>query len=165
MMITKTFIIDYLVDYYSTHNKAPTILNINHPFSYYHIKKYFNTWNNALSEAGLPLNRHEIIIAQCKLCSEPIAKQYKEIIRTMNDFCSHKCAAIYNNTGRKVSEATKEKIRKKLMVIRLTKCKICSLQFEYRKRKRQTCSDKCLSDLKKRNNKKKKLLIFDSDSD
>jgi hypothetical protein len=165
MTITKSFIIDYLVDYYRTHNKVPTILNINHPFSYFHVKKHFDTWNNALTEAGLPLNRYEIIITQCKLCQEPIAKQHKEIIRSNNDFCNHKCAAIYNNTGRKMSEATKEKIRQKLMVIRFTKCKICSIKFEYRKRRRQTCSDKCLSDLKKRINKKKKHLIFDSDSD
>ena len=57
-----------------------------------------------------------------------------------------------------MSEETKEKIRKKLQLIRFTNCKICNIRFQYFKRKNMTCSDKCLSDLKKFNNNKKKLI-------
>lgn len=160
--ITKENIINYLKTYYNNYNKSPIILDSSHPFKYFHIKKYFKTWNNALSEAGIPLNRHKIIITQCLLCKIPFEKQMKEIIKSNNDFCSHKCSAIFNNTGRKMSEETKEKIRKKLQLIRFTNCKICNSKFRYYKRKKMTCSDKCLSDLKKLNNKKKQELLFNN---
>ena len=58
-------------------------------------------------------------------------------------------------------EETKEKIRKKLQIIKYTNCKICKIEFSYRKRKNLTCGDKCLSDLKKLNNKKKRGLIIE----
>ncbi len=162
--ITKEYIIDYFKDYYKQHLKSPTILGI-HPFKYLHVKKLFKSWNNALSEAGIPLNRHEIIITECKQCGDIVNKQHKEIIKSNNDFCSHSCSATYNNKGRKMSNETKEKIRKKLQVIRYTNCKICKIEFRYFKRKKMTCSDRCLSELKRKINLKKKIIIEDSDSD
>ena len=161
--MNKDFILKYLKDFYFNNKRSPIILDPTHPFKYYHIKKYFNTWNNALSEAGVPLNKHDIILTQCQNCFIPINKQHKEIKKSENDFCSHKCSAIFNNTGRKMSEITKEKIRQKLQLIRFTNCKVCNIEFRYKKRKKMTCSDKCLSDLKKLNNRKKRELIFDSD--
>lgn len=165
MKITKEYIITYLKNYYYEHGKSPILVDKERPFKYYHIKKFFKTWNNALLESGLPLNRNTIIMTQCFLCNKPFNKQFKEIIKSNNDFCSHKCSAIFNNTGRKMSEETKEKIRKKLQLIRYTKCKICHIKFRYYKKKKMTCSEKCLSDLKKLNNKKKREIILDSDDE
>ena len=159
--INKDNILTYLKQYYKKNLKSPIMLDNNHPFKYYHIKQFFHTWNNALKEAGIPLNRNTIIITQCKLCKNVFSKQFKEIVKSLNDFCSHSCSAKFNNKGRKMSEETKEKIRQKLQIIRYTKCKICNKEFSYRKRKNMTCGEKCLGDLKRLNNKKKRKLIFD----
>ena len=160
MKITKEFIITYLNDYYHKHGKSPKLVNTDRPFKYHHIKKLFQTWNNALSEAGIPLNRNNIIITQCYLCKKPFNKQLKEIVKSNKDFCSHSCSATHNNTGRKMSEETKEKIRKKLQLIRYTNCIMCNIRFRYFKRKKMTCGDKCLSDLKKLNKLQKSKLMF-----
>jgi hypothetical protein len=160
MEITKESIIKYLKEYYNENHKSPILTDINHPFTYYQVKSYFKTWNKALSEAGIPLNRNKIIITQCYLCKKPFNKQFKEIIKSNKDFCGHKCSAIFNNSGRKMSDETKEKIRKKLQLIRFTNCKICNVRFQYFKRKKMTCGDKCLSDLKKLNHRKKSELMF-----
>jgi hypothetical protein len=160
-IINKENILNYLNQYYKDNKKSPIMLDNTHPFRYYHIKQIFQTWNNALKEAGIPLNRNTIIITQCKFCNNVFSKQFKEIIKSLNDFCSHSCSAKFNNKGRKMSEETKEKIRKKLQIIRYTKCKICNKEFSYRKRKNMTCGEKCLGDLKRLINKKKRKLIFD----
>ncbi len=162
---TKASIIKYMKDYYKQHNKSPIIVDTIHPFSYNQVKKLFKTWNNALIEAGLPLNRNDVVITECRQCGVIINKQHKEMIKSYNDFCSHTCSATFNNKGRKMSEETKEKIRKKLQVERYTKCKMCKIEFRYYKRKNQTCGDKCLSDLKKLINLKKKVIVIDSDSE
>jgi len=108
-MNNKEDIIEYLNHYYKIHKKSP-IINENHPFTYNTVKKLFKTWNNALTEANLPVNRNEILYLKCKLCNVDMTKQYKEIKKSINDFCSHKCAATYNNTGRVMSDETKVKL-------------------------------------------------------
>jgi len=153
-------IIKYIQQYYKNMHKSPIMLDKKHPFRYHHIKKYFGTWNNALRESGIPLNRNDIILTECKLCNKEFNKQFKEIVKSNNDFCSHSCSAKYNNKGRKMSSETKEKIRQKLMIIRYTNCVICDKEFSFRKRKPMTCGEKCLSDLKKRNNKIRKGWII-----
>jgi hypothetical protein len=158
--MNKEEIIKYLSNYYIINNKSP-IINENHPFTFSNIKKIFKTWNNALISANIPLNRNEKIYVKCKLCKKEITKEFKEIKKSINDFCSHSCSAIYNNKGRIMSEETKEKIRKKLQKIRYTKCKICNIEFRYFKRKNMTCNERCLSLLKKRNNLKKKGIILE----
>lgn len=166
MNITKEYIIDYFKNYFKVHNKSPIIidyLNDSHPFKYYHVRKLFNCWNNALLESGLPLNRSDSTMVECQQCKVLFVKQHKEVIKSYNDFCSHTCSATFNNKGRKMSEETKEKIRKKLQVIRYTNCKICKIEFRYFKRKKLTCGSKCLSDLKKLNNLRKRIIIdYDS---
>lgn len=161
-IINKDNIISYIQNYYKQYLKSPVLNgNTEHPFKFYHIKLYFKTWNNALIESNIPLNRNKRILMECKYCKNIFYKQFKEILKSYNDFCSHSCSASYNNIGRKMSEETKEKIRKKLQIIKYTNCKICKREFSYRKRKNLTCGDKCLSDLKKLNNKKKKGLIIE----
>lgn len=158
--ITIENILEYIKNYYKTNLKSPIMLDNNHPFRYYHIKKLFGTWNNALSQAGVPLNRHEIVLTECKYCNKSFNKQMKELLKSNYDFCSHSCSAKYNNKGRKMSYETKEKIRQKLIRIRYTNCVMCDKEFSFRKRKPMTCGTKCLSDLKKRNNKIKKGWII-----
>ena len=55
--------INYIQNYYKQHLKSP-VLNGNtvHPFKFYHIKLYFKTWNNALIESNIPLNRNKCIV-------------------------------------------------------------------------------------------------------
>ena len=121
-------------------------------------KSMYNSYN----QLSITLdNRNKCIVMECKQCKTTFSKQFKEILKSYNDFCSHSCSASYNNRGRKMSEETKEKIRKKLQIIKYTNCKICKIEFSYRKRKNLTCGDKCLSDLKKLNNKKKRGLIIE----
>lgn len=158
--LSRQEIINYITNYFKEHNKSP-ILNDCHPFKYYHINKYFGTWNNALKEAYLPLNRNQSLLVECKFCQNAFIKQIKEIYKSENDFCSHSCSAKYNNKGRKMSEETKEKIRKKLQIIRCTTCEICSVEIYYRKRKKKTCGDKCLSELKKLIYKRKKIILIE----
>ena len=158
--ITKENIIIYIKNYYKSNLKSPT-MNDNHPFKYYHIKKYFNTWNTALKESGIPLNRHNTVLTECKKCNKSFYKQFKEILKSNNDFCSHSCSAKFNNKGRKMSEKTKQKIRLKLQIIRYTKCEICSKEIIYTKRKKKTCGEKCLADLKRLNYKKKAGIIIE----
>ena len=143
--------VEYIKNYYAVHNKSPTQLE-DHPFSRKNVERYFGIWSNLLIAANIPLNRNKIYYLKCKECKKSITKQYKEYIKTKNDFCSHKCAAKFNNTGRKQSQETREKIRQKLIIIRFTKCIICKIEFKYQKRKRATCGDKCLSELKRLNN-------------
>lgn len=154
-MNSKSEIIRYLHNYYIKNNRSP-IIKETHPFTFNTIKKLFTTWNNALILSNIPLNRNKQLTLKCKLCKKEFNKDYKEMKKVINSFCSCKCAAIYNNTGRKMSDETKEKIRKKLEIIRFTKCKICKLSFRYYKRKNLTCSSRCLFLLRKRNNLKKK---------
>jgi len=156
-MENKEDILNYLSNYYNINKKSP-IINEYHPFSYFTIKKLFKTWNNTLTLANIPLNRNEKLYVNCKLCNKEINKELKEIKKCLNDFCSHKCSAIFNNTGRKMSDETKEKIRKKLEKVRFTNCKICKIEFRYYKRKNKTCSPRCLSILKKNINLQKKYI-------
>ena len=143
--------IDYVRHYYSVHQKTPIQME-DHPFSRKNVIKFFGTWSNLLNEANLVLNRNNIYILKCKECKKKIIKQYKEYIKTKNDFCSHHCSAKFNNRGRAISDETREKIRQKLTLIRYTECEICHIEFRFFKRKRMTCGSRCLSLLKKRNN-------------
>jgi len=86
----------------------------------------------------------------------------KILIGDRHKFCSNSCSATYNNTGRKVSNATRDKIRKTLAIVRpkkpkvkkekLTKevnltnsCPICGIKITNDK---ICCSNKC-SNIKK----------------
>lgn len=160
MLQTKEDIQKYLYNYYITTNKKP-IKYDNHPFSIYTIKQLFKNWSNALLSSGVPLNKNRKVLTDCKLCNNKFYKEFKEFKKTTNDFCSRSCANKYNNTGRKMSESTKNKIRCKLKQVKFTKCKICKKQFRYYKRKRLSCGDRCLDSLVKYNNLKKKGLIVE----
>lgn len=144
--------VEYVQNYYKVHNKTPTLTNNKHPFTRKHVEKYFGNWSNLINQANLLLNRNKAYNLKCKNCNKDIQKQFKEFIKTKNDFCGHKCSASWNTKGRKVSEETKKKISDKLTVIRYTKCKMCNVEFRYYKRKRLSCSTMCLSQLKKYNN-------------
>jgi hypothetical protein len=157
--ITKIYIINYIKDYYREHNKSPIQTDNTHPFKLYDVRKYFKTWNCALIESGVPLNRSKLVKTKCKKCNIEFDKQFNNHISTYNDFCSHSCSASFNNTGRKMSESTKEKIRQKLIKIKYTYCVICHIEFSFRKRLTLTCGSKCLSELKTKNNLKKKYVI------
>ena len=101
----------------------------------------------------------------CKKCFKNI-----EFNKRVNDFCSSKCSATYNNKLRKpYSNEIKEKISlslknvnkggKKILKERVKKCKYCNKEFvvhrnnNYVLSKRKTCSDVCNSFLKSKNSK------------
>lgn len=95
---------------------------------------------------------------KCKNCNKKINKQKK--------FCNNSCSAIFNNKNRILSNKTKIKIKNKLLKnfhksniigdftnIRYYSCSICKNIFCY-KRKKKTCSKKCLKVILKENARK-----------
>ena len=92
----------------------------------------------------------------CKQCGNP--HEYK---KRNNKFCSRTCSAIFNNTGKKHSEQTKEKIKKTLSIKNNIKehqidvkykniekydlnpksCLVCRNKIEYDKRKNKSCDN------------------------
>lgn len=90
----------------------------------------------------------------CKQCSIPIPYEKKN-----NNFCCKSCSASFNNTGRKKSNETKQKIglanigcsplkgtKKSILKQFLIECKICKKQrvVGYKQKNHKTCgSDDC----------------------
>lgn len=95
MKQTKEQLINNLQEYYKNNNMSPTMRNIKNKNSYL---KIFGTWNNALVEANIPLNKslskQEV---DCANCGNKLFKLPSEISKTINSFCDQSCAAIYNN--------------------------------------------------------------------
>lgn len=109
--ITKELIINCLKNYYEINKIIPKhteYKNYNFPFGTSSIKERFGTWNNALIEAGIPLNRQDPIKVNCLECNIEFKKRVGQINSTKNNFCSSSCSAIYNNkhkiTGFRISK-------------------------------------------------------------
>lgn len=148
----KEFIINYLKNYYKINQISPKSRDNIHPFSRTTVKNKFGSWNQALIEANIPLNKNKPKELHCNNCNLLFKKQVGQIKKTNNDFCSHSCSATYHNTNKKLSEYTKNKISKRLILfnskkIKLKKtCIICPNKVLNNKRK--TCSKQCLKILK-----------------
>ena len=97
----KEFIIKYLENYYITFNEIPKSSDKNFPFSSSTVSNYFGTWNNALSLANIPIRVHKHMLVICKHCSKEFLKNFSQIKKQPNHYCTHSCAAKYNNTHRK----------------------------------------------------------------
>jgi hypothetical protein len=83
----KQIILQKLIDYYEQYGKAP----ISRTWaSKKTVRKYFGTWNNALKEAGIPINKEQTkrSTIPCATCGNP----------TKNPrFCSITCAVTTTN--------------------------------------------------------------------
>lgn len=104
-----------LQKYYHKHNKTPALSECTKilGISKYKLNKICGSWNAAITLANIPVwERTKQIDVVCANCS----KKYKIQPRTKkhNNFCTSRCAAIFNNTGSKQKQTTKDKISKTL---------------------------------------------------
>tara|TARA_Y100000310_G_scaffold339131_1_gene430862 strand:+ start:964 stop:1656 length:693 start_codon:yes stop_codon:yes gene_type:complete len=76
-----------------------------HKFADYStIQKYFGSWNNALTQTFNKIHINSPEAKQkvsCQQCKKQFLKRTSQIKKHKNHFCSHACAAIYNNTHKK----------------------------------------------------------------
>ena len=151
---TKDTIIEAMLAFYDTHNRAPISNKDEIPFSKRMVQTRFGNWNDALIVAGIPLNIHKAKTVNCTGCGIRFTSLVSQLKRSLNSFCSSKCAAINRNTGRPQTEETKRKISEALRA-RFTynnPCVVCACIHSHRKR--QTCSKECLKVLKQSRYKK-----------
>lgn len=151
---TKESIIESIINFYATHNRAPISNKNEIPASKRMVQTRFGNWNDALIEAGVPLNSYKAKNVNCTGCGIKFTSLVSQLKRSLNSFCSSKCAAINRNTGRPQTEETKRKISEALRA-RFTfnnPCVVCTHIHSHRKR--QTCSKECLKVLKQSRYKK-----------
>ena len=79
---------------------------------------------------------------KCEICGKEFYR-IKSELNIYNNFCSHSCSATYNNTGRVLSDYTKEKIRKKLETNYDKKCPHCQKSFTTHKKDKIFCDKNC----------------------
>lgn len=147
--ITKQAIIDSMLAFYETNGRSPISNKNEIPFTKRMVQTRFGNWNDALVEAGLPLNTHKAKSVNCTECGIKFTALVSQLKRSLNSFCSNKCSCIHRNTGRTQSAATKQKISESLKahhIMRTYTCIICGASHSNRKRK--TCSKECLTQLK-----------------
>jgi len=129
MAYTKSEIISILKNQYE---KNKSISHDSCP-QYHTAKRLFGSWSNALTEAGIPLNKRDklpIKITVCINCQ----------IETQNPkFCNRSCAAVFNNKNYVAG-----KYKRREIVIK--QCKKCNLNHSLGSR-RTTC-DVCYSPAK-----------------
>lgn len=153
-MNTKELIIEAMQVFYATHGRAPISNKDEIPYTKRMVQTRFGNWNDALIVAGVPLNTHKAKHVNCIICGTLVVKMVCQLKRSLNNFCSSKCAAINRNTGRAQSEETKRKISEALRsrVMHTKACIVCKRTHSHRKR--QTCSKECLTTLKQSRCKK-----------
>lgn len=83
---------------------------------------------------------------KCSHCGEVLPYTKRK-----NKFCSNSCSVSTSNKDRKITESQKNKTAKTLKEKSKTKylknpnkCTVCDTTLDWDKRKRKTCSDKCL---------------------
>jgi len=147
-------IIESMLAFYETHNRAPISNKDEIPFSKRMVQTRFGNWNDALIEAGIPLNSHKAKTVNCTVCGISFVKAVCQLKRSLNNFCSSTCSCTHRNTGRPQTAATKRKISETLKArsMRSYTCQICGNSHSNRKRK--TCSKDCLRELKQSHYKK-----------
>ena len=118
--MNKEILLQRLKDYYKQYGKAPVKNNYSNVVT---IIKYFGSWNNALKEAEIPINREQQIarpIVACAACNKPTKNAR---------FCCRACANSVTN---------KERLRKHKSLPKL--CKQCSVNVVTQSR---TLCDDC----------------------
>lgn len=133
------------------------------PFSLTQINKKFDGWPNFWEivmekEYKKPQQPREV---SCENCKKKFKKHVNQILKSKNNFCSHSCAAIFNNSKRgpmsedqkrKISETLASKFRynKHVTLLESKNCKGCGKIFEYnlhnskgKYREMKYCSNSC----------------------
>lgn len=117
---TKKSIVEAACAFKTKFNRSPRLKDLpNLPFSKKSVVILFKTWNNMLIASRLPLNRQPKLKVMCSNCGKRFYKQAKEIKKSLKDFCSSACNAQFYTTGRKHSQATKDKISASLKAHRI----------------------------------------------
>jgi hypothetical protein len=120
MTLSRRDIIEIARAFYYTNNISPKLKDIaSLPFSKKRVIELFQTWNNMLQSAKLPLNRYKRKEINCDNCRKKFTKQIKEMRKSLRHFCGNACNAQFYTTGRKHSEETKAKISASLKAHRI----------------------------------------------
>lgn len=154
-MCTKETIIEAILAFYQENGRAPLSSKPEIVYTKRMVQTRFGSWNNALIEAGIPLNKQKSRTVNCITCNTIFKKDMCQMQKSLQNFCSSACAAINRNTGRPQSEETKRKISESLRARHTynNPCIVCGHIHSFRKRK--TCSRECLKALKQALFKKK----------
>ncbi len=119
-MFDKDEIAYFARKFYDNHKHAPRLKDIQIlPFSKKQVIDLFGSWSSMLRYAQLPLNRNPPQLVKCANCSRMFKKQVKEMRKSLKHFCSCACNAQYYTTGRKHTQATKDKISSSLKAHRI----------------------------------------------
>lgn len=140
---TKEFIIAEMQKSYEKNGFAPRCVNNDLPFSKSVVRNRGMSWTAALEAAGIPLTVHPARLVNCIVCGLEFDKPVCQMRKSVNNFCSHKCACTHRNTGRVVSNETRKKISEALRAkyTLYNPCIVCKNIHSHRRRK--TCSNKC----------------------
>lgn len=113
---TKEFIIAEMQKSYEKNGFAPRCINNDLPFSKSVVRNRGMTWTAALEAAGIPLTVHPARLVNCIVCGIEFDKPVCQMRKSVNNFCSHKCACTHRNTGRVVSNETRKKYLKRFVL-------------------------------------------------
>ena len=116
MNYSRQSLISIVAEFHATHKRSPKMKDIDDlPFTRANVMRVFGKWNNLLIAAGVPLSREPRRLVRCYSCAHTFLREVKEIVKVKRTFCTSACSARFYSTGRKHTEATKEKISKSLI--------------------------------------------------
>lgn len=97
------------------------------------------------------LNKDKRSDYSCYNCNKIFSREKSRVTNPVKVYCSSNCAAVVNNSNRKHSEETKQKIKKTLEQLNSDKkpvysrnCKFCTAKFETEFKTENFCSDNCV---------------------
>jgi len=110
-----------------------------------------NGWNFYCSKNCGDLARSKKIDTKCHNCGKDIVIENNRHQKSKNVFCSKSCSATYNNSNRKISNKTRDKIRQSLNKYHKKRgssknkisCACCGKLFKATRDRTRCCSEKC----------------------
>lgn len=80
---TKDTIIEAMLAFYDTHNRAPISNKDEIPFSKRMVQTRFGNWNDALIVAGIPVHNHKAQSVNCTTCKTNFVKAVSQLKRSL----------------------------------------------------------------------------------
>ncbi len=99
---SKEFILEQLHIYYTQTGEVPNSSRWNLLPSKRTIYNVFDSWTNAIEEAGFERYYHKPQQVSCRECDKKFMKHYRQIIKYNNHYCSSSCAATFHNKNKKI---------------------------------------------------------------
>ena len=120
----------------------------------YYVNKYLRDHSkNAKSISDNSKKKYELNI---KYCKNPNCEEKIPYIKRKNKYCDNSCSASHNNTGKKHTNKTKEKIKQSSFHFKEKynenpkMCKNCNKPIIYKKRTNIHCSEECVKIFKRK---------------